>query len=438
MFLFTLASLLGANWTAQPFNPSSVAGAAQQRDTVRADSAARARADSLRLVRELEALGRDSAGARPPAQQAAGPTNPRFLPDLSAIGEFIGDFTSRRSTQESGRRFDIREVEVAIQAAVDPYFRADIILGLSDLEGISIEESYLTAIRLPLGLQGRLGRFHLPIGKQNTIHRPELLGVIEYPWAIQRFLGPEAAKGTGLWLSGILSPFGFYQEVLATVVDQIGEESEELVAESPGNGSARGLGYGLRLRNYFDLSEASNLELSGSLATSRRAQPIACLAAADLSCAAFDAPTAANARQSVLGADLTFRWRPLQQGLYRSFLFQVEYFRQLNERTPTLPAIPGTAVAYTGPDRGFSGGYVFSRYQVGRRTFVAARGDWVQDPEAGGDDLKAGSLYLQFFPSEFSKFVLGYERLSQPGADGLNRLILQSTFAVGPHRPHPF
>jgi len=34
---------------------------------------------------------------------------------------------------------------------------------------------------------------------------------------------------------------------------------------------------------------------------------------------------------------------------------------------------------------------------------------------------------------------LQYERL-QPatGAEGLNRVLLQASFALGPHKPHPF
>ena len=436
---FYLACLFGAASYTSPLAGSVTPGSwPQQRDTTRADSAARARADSIRLVRELEALGRDTTGApRAQATGQAGPTNPRFLPDISAIGDFIGDFTSRRSTQETGRRFDIREVELAVQAAVDPYFRADIILGLSDEEGIAIEESYLTAIRLPGGLQGRLGRFHMPIGKLNTTHRAELLGNIEYPYVIQRFLGPEGGKGTGMWLSGIFAPLGFYQEVQVTVVDGIGESEEELVAETPSNATAAGLGYSLRLRNYLDLSESSNLELSGSVATSRRAQPVVCSSPDDGPCPLLAELNAVNARQSIVGADVTFRWRPLQQGLYRSFLLQAEFLRQLNQRSPALPP-PSTGVVYDGPTRGFSGAYLFSRYQIGRRSFVGARGDWLEDPEADGEPLRAASVFLQFFPSEFSKFVLGFERTMPRGQQATNRLLLQSTFAVGPHRPHPF
>lgn len=427
---FCLVCLFGAALNTSLLSGSVTPGRwLQQRDTTRADSAARARADSIRLVRELEGLARDSSAA--PRAQGPGPSNPRLLPDVSATGDFIGDFTRRRSTQESGRRFDIREVELAVQAAVDPYFRADIILGLSDEEGIAIEESYLTAHRLPLGLQGRLGRFHMPIGKQNTIHRAELLGAIEYPHVIQRFLGPEGGKGTGLFLSGILSPLGFYQEVQATVVDRIGEVDEELIADEESSATASGLGYSLRFRNYVDLSESSNLEVSGSFATGRRPQPLVCL------CPSIDGANAVNARQSIAGADVTFRWRPLQQGLYRSFILQAEFLRQLNERTPALGNLPSN-ISYGGPTRGFSGAYLFTRYQLGRRTFIGARGDWLEDPDTDGETLRAASVYLQFFPSEFSKFVLGFERLNPGVGESVSRLLLQSTFSVGPHRPHPF
>jgi hypothetical protein len=47
-------------------------------------------------------------------------------------------------------------------------------------------------------------------------------------------------------------------------------------------------------------------------------------------------------------------------------------------------------------------------------------------------------VFYQVFPSEFSKFVLGFERTMPKGGGATNRLLLQSTFAVGPHRPHPF
>ncbi|HEX6632169.1 MAG TPA: hypothetical protein VF048_13805, partial [Gemmatimonadaceae bacterium] len=71
--------------------------------------------------------------------------------------------------------------------------------------------------------------------------------------------------------------------------------------------------------------------------------------------------------------------------------------------------------------------------------------DFVQSYDGRVDpDLQAASLYLEFFPSEFSKLMAGYERVFQGGRssgfgnDALHRLLLQATFALGPHKPHPF
>ena len=414
---------------------------AQQRPPVsRADSIARAdsiqRADSIAIVRELEAA---AAAQQGPSGQAPrqGAANPRLLPDISAVGDLIADLSPKGSTMEDGTRFGIREVEIALQAAVDPTFRGDVFIGFSDAEGVAIEQAFLTASALPFGLEARLGRFLMPVGKENTTHRHDL-HTIEYSHVTQRFFGEEGLKGTGVSLSKVLAPFGFYQELLVTAVDAFGgghghEEEEEPEPEpaEPANKDLDGLGYSARFRNYWDLSQAANIELAFSGVTGKRAQPVEVIVCCS------DA-TGVNARQSVIGADFTYRWRPLQQGLFKSFLFRVEVMRQLNERDPDLGDLAGTHV-YSGPTRAFDGAYLFARYQLARRWFLGARADWLEDPEADGETLRAGSGYIQFYPSEFSKLVAGFEHL-RPGAgeDRINRLILQATFALGPHKPHPF
>lgn len=394
-----------------------------------ADSTAKARADSIALVRELERMQGDTSRPAATAATQQGPTNPRLLPDISAIGDFLFDLSPKGSTQEDlSVRLGVREVELAVAANVDPFFRVDFILGVSDAEKIAIEEAYATAVALPAGLQARLGRFHMPFGKQNTTHRAELQ-TTEYPWVIQRFFGPEAIKGTGLWVSRIFAPFGFYQELQVTLVDALGEPAPDLITAQPANKSLGGLGYSARLRNYIDISESTNIELSGSALTGKRAQPIEFPVPP-----AATEPNAVNARQTDLGGDLTLRWRPLQEGLYRSFIWQTEIMHQRNGAAPPVPA----GATYLGPDRSYTGAYSFVRWQLTRRTFLGGRYDWLQDPESAGATFAAGSVYLQLFPTEFSKLVAAFERTMPSGLEATNRLLFHATFAVGPHRPHPF
>ena len=414
------------------------APARAQRDTTRRDSTSRrtptdsARiADSLAVVRELERLQAEPR-AQTPGQQPGqgGPTNPRLLPDISAVGDLVGDLSPKGSTQDGGERFAIREVEVALQAAVDPYFRGDIFLGISDLEKVSIEQAYLTATALPWGLEVRLGRYLMPVGKQNTTHRHDL-HAIDYPYVLQRFFSEEGLKGTGIYASRIFAPFGFYQEIIVTAVDRFGDATEGLVTLEPVNKKLTGLGYSARLRNYWDLTQASNIELSFSGITGKREQPIV----------GGEASLAMAARQSVIGTDFTYRWRPLQQGLYKSFILQMELMRQLNERDPSLDLpsdVSTVGLSYGGPDRDFTGGYAFARYQVTRRGYLGARFDSFQDEAVSGRTTTAVSGYLEFFPSEFSKLLAGYERYSPARGSATNRILLQATFALGPHKPHPF
>jgi hypothetical protein len=399
------------------------------RDSVRADSARVA--DSIAVVRELERLQKEPrtpTQAQQPGQ--GGPTNARLLPDISAVGDLIGDLSPKGSTQEGGERFSVREVEVAIQAAVDPYFRGDIFLGINDIEKISIEQAYLTATSLPWALEVRLGRYLMPVGKQNTTHRHDL-HTIEYPYVIQRFFSPDGLKGTGIYAARVFAPFGFYQEVIVTAVDRFGEAPEGLVTVDPVNKRLSGLGYSGRLRNYWDLNEASNVELSFSGITGKREQPV--LGTIE--------SLATPARQSVLGADFTYRWRPLQQGLYKSFILQAEFMQQVNQRDPRLvlpPDISPGSVSYGGPNRNFAGGYAFARYQMSPRGYVGARFDTFQDDLAAGRTSTAASGYLEYFPSEFSKLVAGYERYAPAEGSAINRILLQAAFALGPHKPHPF
>ena len=416
----------------------AAAPARGQRDTTRRDTTTKrtpsdsARiADSIAVVRELERL-QGEPRARTPGQQqpTQGPTNPRLLPDISAVGDLVGDLSPKGSTQEGGERFSVREVEVAIQAAVDPFFRGDVFFGVSDFEKISIEQAYLTATSLPWGLEVRLGRYLMPVGKQNTTHRHDL-HTVDYPYVLQRFFSDDGLKGTGIYASKIFAPFGFYQEFIVTAVDRFGEPTEGLVTIEAVNKKLSGLGYSARLRNYWDLSQASNIELSFSAITGKREQPVL----------GADPTLGTPARQSVVGTDFTYRWRPLQQGLYKSFILQAELLGQLNEKDPTLQlpsGVPPDGLTYGGPTRNFTGGYVFARYQLTRRGYLGARFDSFQDEAAAGSATNAASGYLEFFPSEFSKLMVGYERYSPAESSATNRILLQATFALGPHKPHPF
>jgi hypothetical protein len=122
--------------------------------------------------------------------------------------------------------------------------------------------------------------------------------------------------------------------------------------------------------------------------------------------------------------------------------------RQVNEHDPRVPGpgfcgedcvlVPSGGGNYAGPTRDYTGLYVLGRYQTSQRSFIVSRYDYVQNPDRDGRTLNAGSVYLEWFPSEFSKLVAAYEGVSNEGTKFVNRLLVQATFAIGPHKPHPF
>lgn len=388
------------------------------------------------------------ASAQPAAAAAQG-----LNPDISAIGDFLVDLSPTYPRfSEDENRFSLREVEIGIQAAVDPFFRVDFFLGVHG-DGVDVEEAYVTALALPGGLQARLGRFRIPFGKVNLTHLPESL-TVEYPWVIREYFGPEGFASAGAAVSKIFAPLGFYQEfqILTTTGLDAGAEAhgehngtnndvpEGLRVESRGRRGREQLTMMAHLRNYHDLSIAANVEVGISAAfgsVERLALP-GCTAGV---------PCPHDARlefqgQRFYGSNIIFRWRPPQRALYRSFQASAE------------------VVVNDGPESTVWGGFGFAQWQIGRRSYVGGRFDIVQEPgkasielqaadtsyaphlrlDRGGERLLAGSAYLTFMPSEFSRFRIAVERILGEAAPngGQWRAVLQSTFSIGPHRPHPF
>ena len=346
-------------------------------------------------------------------------------PDISAIGELLIDLSAKRpKTTSSGQRFEVREVELGIQAVVDPFFRADFFIGLHP-EEIEIEEAYLTALALPGDLQGRLGRFHVPLGKVNLVHRPEQI-TVDYPWMIREFFGDEGLASNGAGLSRIFAPFGFFQELHVYALSGLGghehahddeeEEPDEDLILTADDDLLNQLAFVAQLRNYIDLSDAANIEfgVSGGTGRIRELEPVI---GTETFQEVFET-------QRYYGGHLTVRWRPPQQGLYRSFIWNNE------------------VLVSDGHEGKRVGAFSQAQYQLTRRMYLGARFDAVQTIDALSEKnwFNAASGYITAFPSEFSRFKLGVERTFGAGDPfgGEWRAVVQTTFAIGPHRPHAF
>ena len=364
-----------------------------------------------------------------------------FITNISIVGDLLADLTPDSSTLESARRFELREVHVQLGVKIDDRLRGDFIVGLDDGGSVDVMEANLSTTSLPWGLQARAGRFQLPVGKQNTTHRSHL-PTIDYPYVIQRFLGPHGGRGTGAWLGSSFDILGFSQDLQLTMVeqfpeghaasdehDQLGHVTFEPRPASPPNSTFQGLGYTARLRNSWPLSSSASVELSVTGGTGRNTQPFACATVAGHyePCPAGRGETGVNARQSLVGADVTLRWG--------SLLVQSEYMRQHNA-LPTLPAGAPPQATYLGPTEDPAGAYVFAQWQLSRRMFVGGRFDWVEEVVTASRNFSAIAAQLRFAPNDVSKLLLAFERVRPGTSDSFNRLLIQVAVGAGTPRQH--
>jgi hypothetical protein len=297
-----------------------------------------------------------------------------FDPDLAVIGNFLGAAGGHR--QDSRPPLELREVETALQAVVDPYARADFFFGFSP-EGVEIEEGYLTFSTVPGGLLAKAGKFRSAVGRVNTMHA-HTLPWIDRPIVTQNLAGgDEGLTAPALSLARLLpNPWVFV----------------ELTGEVSATDSQSDLGYVARARR--DISDSTNLDLGFSFASS------------DTSLIAFDG---------------TIRYRPLRRAIYRRFLARTELLWRRE-------AIGETAF----------GTYLAAEYQLARRWFAGGRWDYSRRALDRRAADSGASWLLTFWPSEFTQIRWQYRHTKYAEGVTANDLLLQVLFAIGVHGAHAF
>jgi hypothetical protein len=227
--------------------------------------------------------------------------------DLSMVGTFAAGGSTANSkfiqggTQLGGHDpnqdgFTVQGVELNLQGAVDPYFRANAnILFSIDAEGesfLEVEEAWMETVSLPWNLQVRAGEVLTDFGRINTQH-PHSWGFVDSPLVSARLLGPDGLRNPGAWLAW-LAPTPFYTELSVGIQDSQGEHASSFRNSDANHGELGtdaqppgypGLPYGYRnaandrgvnglgddlitlhLTVSFDLTESQTLVLSGSAA----------------------------------------------------------------------------------------------------------------------------------------------------------------------------
>src|SRR5881398_1809701 len=128
--------------------------------------------------------------------------------DLSHIE--VGDHDPQQ------RGFNARNIELAFDGAVDPYFEgfANIVFKLdNDNETeVEVEEAFMQTTNLPFGLQLKGGQFFAAFGRINPTH-PHTWDFADDPLVAGRLLGPDGLRGVGAQISWTL-PTPWYSQLI--------------------------------------------------------------------------------------------------------------------------------------------------------------------------------------------------------------------------------
>ncbi|MCI0619294.1 hypothetical protein L0244_40505, partial [bacterium] len=147
-----------------------------------------------------------------PAEQPTVQTIPGALnPAIAVVGNFVGRSDDQDVFNEDGApvgdRLNLREAEIDMRVAVDPYADGVLITALeSETPGefeVGVEEGYVNIKKLPfqeqppLGLKLKVGRFRPAFGKINVLHTHDLPQSFR-PLPVTEFLGEEGYIGNGV------------------------------------------------------------------------------------------------------------------------------------------------------------------------------------------------------------------------------------------------
>jgi hypothetical protein len=350
-----------------------------------------------------------------PPQDAAQPTTTKaissaFNPAISANGLFWGGYSSSPKTTnrltglDFHNGFNFQEAEFQFTADVDPYWKANLILGLDRVGEAELEEGYVTSEELPYGLLPKntslkLGKFFPFFGKHNPLHAHQF-PFIDPPLINQSIFGEEGLKEPGLGLSYLL-PSPWFSELAFQALAGENETLFRLASEAKRRGAYLG-----HWKNFFDLSESATFEVGNSYISGRNSN-------------------SGHRLSQAVGLDLTLKWRPLQKAMERGLIWQSEYlyFSRDSLREPLV--------------RG-GGLYSSLQHQFARRWWIQGRYDLLGLPRSDDGRKHRWSTLLAFVPSEFSAIRLQHSYATQERRGALNQLLFQFNFTIGSHPAHQY
>jgi hypothetical protein len=329
--------------------------------------------------------------------------------DVGGGGDIDDDDEKRKAEEDDDdfitrNRFTLKEVELGLQAAVDPYARADVFFSgeglLGDESSVELEEGFLTLLRLPLGAQVKIGKFRSSFGEINDGDPDDEFPFADRPLVINNFFGEEGDLETGInsnfripnsWDIPMLLWFGVYNG--DNDVAFHGGEARKPVLFS-------------RYEFFKEIGDATGFEMGFSFITGHH-------------------DAGGELRTTMENMHFELEWRDPLYSQYKSFIVLGELYlsqrEQPNDNTENSLGL-----------------YALAEYQLSRRWFLMGRYDYSQLPDDRDSDEWAVSGAVTFQPSRFSRFRAQYLHVDSNFEEPRDELFFQVLFIIGFERPDVF
>lgn len=365
----------------------------------------------------LSALAVSASAADPVATTSRGNSlNPAISANSLILYRSSSSGAAAAADEPNG--FDLQELELQLTSDVDPYWKLNATfsmhpeLSAPDADGdrtaesvFEAEEAYAETIAVP-AVNFRFGKFKTAIGKHNTLHT-HAYPFIDAPLLQTELLGEEGFNDIGVSAAALL-PTPWFSEVTAQAVS--GEAEGLDYFNSRSNGDIVAIAH---FKNLWDLTDSATVEfgVSGANGANR-----------------LDDHT------DLLGADLTFKWRPVEGGKYTAFIWSTEALQRVQNEA-------------NGAKNERAGLSTWVQYQFARRWWAQARMEWLGAKDKGAvttamtlpERSNKWSTLLGFVSSEYSAVRVQYDNLTQAGADETeHRFFVQMNFSIGAHPAHAY
>ncbi|MBN2007973.1 hypothetical protein JW960_01360 [candidate division KSB1 bacterium] len=333
-------------------------------------------------------------------------------PNISVGGDFFIGVNSSKATygHEPGEfsygtnRMQLREMEVTMQASLDPFTRGKSHISFSEGE-VAVEEAYMEWLNLPANMNMRIGLFNAEFGILNRYHN-HALPQFDRPRVLVNMFGIEPLGGYGI-AGNFLLPTLLFADASSLDISVL-RCANEFSFTTDGTYN---LVYVGQFKNYYDLNRDTFFEWS-------------------LSGAAGNNDPGEKYRSYLGDAAFTLKWAPIGRAKYRTIEWQNEFIDSYRD----------TPAGFI-KSKGF---YSSLQNKLNARYWISGRIGYTEFPFDHSQHEWDVTGCIDFWQSEFVFYRLQYQYnmraitnnpyQSGPYPDHDHSLVLQISWAMGPHK----